>query len=76
MDPNVYKPGMFELPPPLVESPCVRICTIDRKSGLCVGCARTVKEIGAWASMTPEARRAVMDELPARRAAKLTSPTG
>ena len=50
---------------------------IDRKSGLCSGCGRTVKEIGAWASMNEDQRRAVMAELPARREkAGLTSPAG
>lgn len=60
-----------------ISSPCVRICVIDRKSGLCSGCGRTVKEIGAWASMSEDQRRAVMAELPARRAkAGLTIPAG
>lgn len=62
---------------PNISSPCVRICMIDRKSGLCSGCGRTVKEIGAWASMNEDQRRAVMAELPARREkAGLTSPAG
>ena len=49
-----------------VESPCVRVCVVDRASGHCLGCYRTVEEIAAWGSMTPEARRAVMAELPGR----------
>lgn len=62
---------------PKISSPCARICMIDRKSGLCMGCGRTVKEIGAWASMSEDQRLAVMAELPARRAkAGLTSPAG
>jgi predicted Fe-S protein YdhL (DUF1289 family) len=62
---------------PNISSPCVRICVVDRKSGLCTGCGRTVKEIGGWLSMSEEQRRAIMAELPARRAkAKLTSPAG
>lgn len=51
-----------------IESPCINICQIDRDSRLCIGCARTIDEIAAWGSMTPEARRRVMDDLPRRRA--------
>ena len=49
-----------------VESPCVKICLVHPATGLCVGCHRTVEEIAAWPGMTPEARRAVMAELPSR----------
>jgi uncharacterized protein len=49
-----------------VESPCVKICVVHPEVGLCMGCYRTVDEIAAWSCMTPEARRAVMSELPAR----------
>ena len=49
-----------------IESPCVKICVIHPAEGLCAGCLRTGDEIAAWSRMTPEARRAVMAELPAR----------
>ncbi len=49
-----------------IESPCVRICVIHPAERLCAGCYRTVEEIGAWSRMTPEARAAVMAELPSR----------
>lgn len=49
-----------------VESPCVKICVIHPASGLCLGCYRTIDEIAAWSSLTPEARRALMATLPAR----------
>jgi predicted Fe-S protein YdhL (DUF1289 family) len=49
-----------------MESPCIKICTYDSESGLCRGCGRTLKEIGAWFSMTDQERRAVMAELPDR----------
>jgi predicted Fe-S protein YdhL (DUF1289 family) len=45
------------------------VCVIDAASGLCIGCGRTLAEIGGWISMTADERRRVMDELPARRAA-------
>ena len=50
-----------------VQSPCVKICVIHPETGLCVGCNRTGDEIAAWPAMTPEARRALMAELPDRQ---------
>jgi predicted Fe-S protein YdhL (DUF1289 family) len=49
-----------------VESPCVKVCVVHPATGLCVGCHRTIEEIAAWGTLTPEARRAVMAELPSR----------
>lgn len=49
-----------------IESPCILVCSIDMKTGYCFGCGRTREEISAWLTMTPETRRAVMAELPAR----------
>jgi predicted Fe-S protein YdhL (DUF1289 family) len=51
-----------------VESPCINICLLDDATGLCLGCARSLKEIAAWAAMTDAERRAVMRALPARKA--------
>lgn len=50
-----------------METPCVDICQIDRATGLCRGCARTIAEISTWASMTSEERRRIMNELEARK---------
>lgn len=55
-----------------IDSPCVKVCVIHPQTGLCLGCARTLGEIAAWSRMAPEARRAIMAELPARQPA----PTG
>ena len=49
-----------------IESPCILVCSIDMKTGFCFGCGRTRDEIGTWIDMTPETRRSVMAELPAR----------
>ena len=53
--------------PAPVRSPCIKVCIVDGESGLCMGCYRQLKEVAAWSRMSPEARDAVMDELPARR---------
>lgn len=49
-----------------VQSPCVKICVIHPEARLCVGCYRTIDEIAAWSRLTPEARGAIMAELPDR----------
>ena len=49
-----------------VESPCINVCVIHPGERICTGCYRTIEEIGAWSRLSPEARRAVMEELPAR----------
>ena len=49
-----------------IETPCIQVCVIDAPSGLCIGCGRTGEEIGGWLAMTPQARREIMAELPAR----------
>jgi predicted Fe-S protein YdhL (DUF1289 family) len=53
----------------MIESPCVKICTLDARSGLCLGCGRTISEIAQWTTMSGEERKLVMAELPARLAA-------
>jgi predicted Fe-S protein YdhL (DUF1289 family) len=53
----------------MIESPCNKICTIDVRSGLCVGCARTIDEIARWSTMSDGERARIMTELPARQAA-------
>jgi hypothetical protein len=53
----------------MIESPCVKVCTLETRSGLCLGCGRTIKEIARWSAMTVEERRLVMTELPSRLAA-------
>ncbi len=51
-----------------IESPCKKICLMHPQADLCMGCFRTRFEIAGWSRMTPEERRAVMDELPGREA--------
>jgi predicted Fe-S protein YdhL (DUF1289 family) len=54
-----------------IESPCVNICDIDRTTGLCCGCGRTLAEIASWASLSSSERRRIMAELPERKAEQL-----
>jgi predicted Fe-S protein YdhL (DUF1289 family) len=48
-------------------SPCIGICTLDRKSGLCLGCKRNIEEIGRWAMLDDQQRQAILDQLPGRK---------
>ncbi len=36
-----------------VPSPCISICQMSPKTGLCVGCLRTIDEIANW-SILPD----------------------
>lgn len=51
-----------------IETPCTGVCRIDAETRLCIGCARSIDEIGSWLRLSPEDRRQVMAELPARQA--------
>ncbi len=55
--------------PTMIETPCVEICTLDARSGLCLGCGRTIDEIERWTAMSKAERARVMSELPWRLAA-------
>jgi len=50
----------------MIETPCIKVCTIDAASGLCIGCGRTLDEIARWGSFTDAERCAVMAALPRR----------
>jgi predicted Fe-S protein YdhL (DUF1289 family) len=52
----------------MIESPCVKICTLDARSGLCLGCRRSIDEIARWSSMDDAERARIMAQLPARDA--------
>jgi predicted Fe-S protein YdhL (DUF1289 family) len=54
----------------MIESPCVKICTLDARSGLCLGCGRTIDEIAHWTALSAAERARVMSKLPGRLAAR------
>jgi hypothetical protein len=49
-----------------IASPCVKVCTLDAKTGVCLGCGRSIGEIARWTVMSAQERAQVMAELPAR----------
>lgn len=51
---------------PPIKTPCIKVCVVDPISSLCVGCGRSLQEIGSWISMSPARRAAIISALPAR----------
>lgn len=49
-----------------IASPCVNVCMLHPDSDLCIGCKRTVEEIGRWLSYSDEERQRIMAALPTR----------
>lgn len=47
----------------VIESPCIRVCTVDARTGWCLGCWRTLDEISHWTQYDAAHRRALMAEL-------------
>jgi len=54
-----------------VPSPCIDVCKMDKATGWCEGCLRTIDEIRGWSSYDDAAKRAVWDALDARHVAWL-----
>jgi uncharacterized protein len=50
----------------VIETPCIKICTMDAASGLCRGCGRTLEEIARWGSLSDAERSRIMHALKAR----------
>ena len=61
------QPGPPRSPPKAVVTPCIKVCIVDGPTGLCLGCFRTLSEIGGWSALTDERRAEIMAELPGRR---------
>jgi uncharacterized protein len=49
-----------------IKSPCIKVCAVDGQTGYCLGCGRTLPEIGRWVQMGAEGRTEVTERLPAR----------
>ncbi len=60
MSPTVARP-----PRPIV-TPCIQVCIVDGPTSLCLGCYRTLSEIGGWSGLSDAQRAEIMTELPSR----------
>jgi uncharacterized protein len=52
-----------------IESPCNKVCVVHPTLGLCIGCGRSLDEIGRWIDLAPAERARIMAQLPSRLAA-------
>jgi uncharacterized protein len=52
-----------------IESPCNRVCVVHPIARLCIGCGRSLDEIGLWIGLTGAERSRITAQLPARLAA-------
>ena len=50
-----------------MSSPCIKVCQMDPVRGVCIGCCRTLEEIGRWSGMAESEREQVMRALGERR---------
>jgi predicted Fe-S protein YdhL (DUF1289 family) len=51
-----------------IATPCIKVCIVDGATSLCLGCWRTLSEIGGWSGFTDAERAAIMAALPGRQA--------
>jgi len=59
-----------------VPSPCTSVCRMDRLSGFCEGCLRTIPEIAGWSKMEDDARRKVWRAIELRARAGIWRASG
>ncbi|MBI3438192.1 MAG: DUF1289 domain-containing protein [Proteobacteria bacterium] len=57
-----------------ISTPCIKVCMVSGKSGLCVGCGRTLAEIAGWGALDEGRRRRIMADLPDRLAKAEAAP--
>jgi predicted Fe-S protein YdhL (DUF1289 family) len=53
----------------MITSPCINICQMDKDSGLCQGCLRTIDEITVWSRLDDPARIRILADVAQRRLA-------
>ena len=50
-----------------VASPCINVCEMDKATGWCAGCLRTLDEIAAWSVLDEAEKLFVRAQLAGRR---------
>lgn len=52
----------------MIALPCVDLCRLDSRTGICTGCFRMAEEIRRWRKLTDRQRRRVLEGAKRRRA--------
>ena len=47
----------------MLVTPCQKVCKLNPKTNICIGCGRTLEEITNWFNYTDEQRLIVLDRL-------------
>lgn len=48
-------------------SPCINVCQLDARTGLCRGCYRTLDEISVWSEASDNDKRLILESVVKRR---------
>ena len=51
----------------MIASPCINVCKMDERTGLCSGCLRTIDEIARWSSTDDSRRLSILAAVAKRR---------
>lgn len=54
----------------MTNSPCVKICSIDARTGYCYGCKRNIKEISDWIKLSENQKKEIILKLKNRNTKK------
>ena len=52
---------------PIAKSPCINLCKLDARGSYCLGCFRSLDEIGCWSEASNEQRLAILAAADRRR---------
>ncbi|MBK7662977.1 MAG: DUF1289 domain-containing protein [Sterolibacteriaceae bacterium] len=55
-----------------VPSPCINVCKMNKRSGLCEGCLRTLDEIAMWGQASDPQKLVILAQLVERREAAVS----
>jgi uncharacterized protein len=49
-----------------IPSPCISICQMSLKTGLCTGCHRTIEEIAEWSTFSNGEKLLILEQIDQR----------
>ena len=47
----------------MTRSPCIKVCKLDQKTKLCLGCGRSLKEIEQWNNLDNTSKKNIIFRL-------------